>query len=153
MSAFRTNLLRSTLSRRLATSAPRRSYASHGGPEYPTPKAEGFKGVPIAIGIVAVVVPGGLYLLNSKQEHIPHNDHEGQKGIHTKLTAVEKSKKAGVGGKLHGIDDVVTTKPEDVDHHLPVDALNHPVNREKLEATMRMKPPSKRVDPIKSVRD
>lgn len=85
-----------------------------------------------AIGIVAVVVPGSFYLLNSKQEHIQHNDHEGQKGIHTKLTTVEKSKKAGVGGKLHGIDELVTTKAEDVDHHLPADALNHPVNREKV---------------------
>ncbi|KAJ4414706.1 hypothetical protein N0V82_007757 [Gnomoniopsis sp. IMI 355080] len=150
MSALRTTLLRSSLSRRLASSAPRRSYASQGGPEYPTPKAEGFKGVPIAIGIVAVVVPGSLYLLNSKQEHIQHNDHEGQKSIHGTLTKVEKSKKPG-GGKLLGVDDVVTTKPEDVDHHLPADAPNHPVNREKMETAMRQKPASKRVDPIKSV--
>lgn len=92
-----------------------------------------------AIGIVAVVVPGSFYLLNSRQDHIQHNDHEGQKGIHTKLTHVEKSKKAGVGGKLHGIDDVVTTKAEDVEHHLPADALNHPVNREKVRKDQRRK--------------
>lgn len=39
-----------------------------------------------------------------------------------------------MGGKLQGIDDVVTTKAEDVEHHLPADALNHPVNREKVRA-------------------
>lgn len=50
---------------------------------------------------------------------------------------VEKSKKAGVGGKLHGIDDVVTTKAEDVEHHLPADALNHPVNREKVRGAYK----------------
>lgn len=85
-----------------------------------------------AIGIVAVFVPGSLYLLNSRQKHVLHNDHEGQKSIHTSLTHVEKSKKAGVGGKLHGIDELVTTNPDDVEHHLPKDALNHPVNREKV---------------------
>lgn len=93
--------------------------------------------LPSAIGIVAVFVPGSLYLLNSKQEHIQHNDHDGQKRIHTDLTHVEKSKKAGTGGKLHGIDDVVTTKAEDVDHDLPPDALNHPVNREKVRDTLK----------------
>lgn len=63
-----------------------------------------------------------------------HNDHDAQKGLHTEYTTVEKSKyPAGrVGGKLHGIDDVVTTKHEDVDSDLPHDALNHPVNREKV---------------------
>ncbi|CAN8099287.1 unnamed protein product [Discula destructiva] len=153
MSAFRSILLRQALSRRLAPSVQRRSYASRGGPEPTTPKPAGLGGVAIAISIVAVVVPGSLYLLNSRQEHIQHNDHDGQKRIHTSYTYVEKSKKAGVGGKLHGIDELVTTKPEDVEHHLPPDALNHPVNREKIEKTMKLKPPTKRVDPIKSVRD
>lgn len=83
-----------------------------------------------------------------------------------------------MGGTLKGIDQVVSTKHEDVDSDLPHDALNHPVNREKvsfenpvpvmsftggkknrwlmmydvqIEKTMQLKPPTKRIDPIKSV--
>lgn len=87
-----------------------------------------------AIGAVAVLVPGGLYLINRGHKGEAHNDHEAQKGRHTDLTKVEKSKyPAGrIGGTLQGIDEVVTTKHEDVESHLPHDALNHPVNREKV---------------------
>lgn len=88
-----------------------------------------------AIGAVAVIVPTSLWFLTrGHPEGIKHNDHDAQKGLHTAHTTVEKSKyPAGrVGGKLHGIDDVVTTRHEDVDSDLPHDALNHPVNREKV---------------------
>lgn len=87
-----------------------------------------------AIGAVAVVVPTSLWFLNRGHDGVKHNDHDAQKGLHTRLTAVEKSKyPAGrVGGTLQGIDEVVVTRPEDVESHLPRDALNHPVNREKV---------------------
>lgn len=110
------------------------------------PETNAYISLNSAIGIVAVVVPGSLYLLNSRQDHVQHNDHEGQKQLHTSLTHVEKSKKAGTGGKLHGIDELVTTKAEDVDHHLPADALNHPVNREKVRANLRKQ---RRIGPAK----
>lgn len=83
---------------------------------------------------MAVIVPGGLYLLSSGHDQVAHNDHDAQKGLRTKHTLIEDNKRAAgrLGGKLHGIDDVVTTKHEDVESDLPHDALNHPVNREKV---------------------
>lgn len=88
-----------------------------------------------AIGAVCLIVPGGLYLISSGHEDVKHNDHQAQKSLHTPHTVVEGKHSASggrFGGKLQGIDEVVTTKHEDVESDLPHDAPNHPVNREKV---------------------
>lgn len=87
-----------------------------------------------AIGAVCLIVPGGLYLLSSGHDDVKHNDHQAQKRLHTPHTVVEDNKyPAGrIGGTLQCIDQVVTTKHEDVASDLPHDAPNHPVNREKV---------------------
>lgn len=86
------------------------------------------------LGALAVIIPGSLYLLSSGHDNVAHNDHDAQKRLHTHLIEVEKSRyPAGrIGGKLVGIEEVVTTRHEDVETPLPADALNHPVNREKV---------------------
>lgn len=100
-----------------------------------------------AIGAVCVIVPGGLYLLSSGHEDVKHNDHQAQKSLHTPHTIVEgKHSGSGgsFGGKLKGIDEVVTTKHEDVKSDLPHDAPNHPVNREKVSNARDLLPHERR---------
>ncbi|PSR86955.1 hypothetical protein BD289DRAFT_505782 [Coniella lustricola] len=149
MSAIRSSLARQTLARRQPLfSVARRSYASAAPGGEPS-KAKGLGGIPIALGAVAVIIPGSLYLLSNRHEAPKHNDHAFQGGV-PKHARVEDVRRGHGGSKMHGTDDI-SKDYEEIETDLPRDALNHPVNRAKMERAHQLKPPTKRVDATKSV--